>query len=67
MKNPMSDKTPDMRDAIESIFPGTKKAIEEHRCPMCKKPITTFRDQLSLKEYGISGMCQSCQDDVFGK
>jgi hypothetical protein len=25
-----------------------------------------FRDQLSAKEYTISGMCQACQDQVFG-
>lgn len=25
-----------------------------------------FRDKLSAKEYTISGMCQDCQDDVFG-
>lgn len=25
-----------------------------------------FRDELSAKEYTIGGMCQSCQDSVFG-
>jgi hypothetical protein len=25
-----------------------------------------FRDALSLKEYGISGLCMRCQDSVFG-
>ena len=25
-----------------------------------------WRDELSKKEYAISGMCQSCQDDFFG-
>lgn len=25
-----------------------------------------FRDLRSVKEYGISGMCQECQDSVFG-
>ena len=28
---------------------------------------TEFRDELSKKEYSISGLCQSCQDDVFGE
>ena len=27
---------------------------------------TSFRDDISRKEYAISAMCQSCQDDVFG-
>lgn len=29
------------------------------------KPTGEFKDSLSEKEYTISGMCQSCQDDVF--
>jgi hypothetical protein len=29
-------------------------------------PFTPFRDSLSNKEYTISGMCQACQDQVFG-
>lgn len=63
---PMSNKTPEMKAFIESLFPGTTQAISEHRCPVCKQPIGPFRDALSRKEYTISGMCQSCQDDVFG-
>lgn len=36
-------------------------------CPFCKTPINMndFRDQLSRKEYKISGLCQKCQDQVF--
>jgi len=26
----------------------------------------SFSDDLSRKEYAISGMCQKCQDDIFG-
>lgn len=39
-------------------------------CPTCDKafdPRSEFRDELSAKEFTISGMCQDCQDDVFGK
>lgn len=32
----------------------------------CGQPITEFRDALSKKEYTISGLCQSCQDKIFG-
>jgi len=28
---------------------------------------TSFRDDVSRKEYTISGLCQTCQDDVFGE
>lgn len=36
-------------------------------CPFCKKMVDTlsFKDALSLKEYAISGLCQTCQDEVF--
>ena len=32
----------------------------------CGKPIGEFRDETSQREYTISGMCQKCQDSVFG-
>ncbi len=38
-------------------------------CPFCKKQVKAedFRDPLSVKEYNISGLCQFCQDDFFGR
>ena len=62
---PMQNKTQEMRDAIESIFPGTAEAINQNKCPICRQPIGAFKDELSKKEYLISGMCQTCQDKVF--
>jgi len=35
-------------------------------CPQCSGNIIAFRDELSVKEYKISGLCQHCQDDFFG-
>lgn len=69
MSKPMDNKTPEMKDAIESIFPGTKQAIDECKCPMCKSKINVnrdFRDTLSQREYLISGLCQNCQDSIWG-
>lgn len=42
-------------------------AIEEGRCPFCKKLIESvpFKDDISRKEYEISGLCQECQDDIW--
>jgi len=42
--------------------------MERGLCPTCGKEINLaeFYDELSLKELSISGMCQSCQDSVFG-
>ena len=36
-------------------------------CPFCSTPVTMedFRDDLSRREFEISGMCQKCQDEVF--
>lgn len=38
-------------------------------CPFCKihNPVETILDQLSLKEFTISGLCQRCQDLVFSE
>ncbi len=36
-------------------------------CMTCGHPDIDFRDALSVKEYTISGMCQRCQDEVFGR
>lgn len=44
------------------------QAIAEGKCPLCAKLVdsTQFKDELSLKEFKISGMCRNCQDDMFG-
>ena len=37
-------------------------------CVFCKSDKTNredFKDELSWKEYNISGMCQTCQDGFF--
>tara|TARA_R110000824_G_scaffold180869_1_gene361400 strand:+ start:548 stop:778 length:231 start_codon:yes stop_codon:yes gene_type:complete len=41
-------------------------AVAEASCATCKGEASSFRDALSKKEYTISGMCQSCQDSIFG-
>lgn len=35
-------------------------------CPLCSAEVRELRDDLSLREFGISGLCQTCQDSVFG-
>ena len=44
------------------------EAVKNGNCPLCGTAINMddFRDSLSKKEYTISGMCQKCQDKVFG-
>jgi hypothetical protein len=43
--------------------------VKAGQCPICgrKVDVAAFRDALSLKEFGISGMCQACQDALFGE
>jgi len=42
------------------------KAEKAKICVFCKKEITGFKDAISIREYEISGLCQECQDSVFG-
>lgn len=42
---------------------------KDGECVTCGKSVdkSQFRDELSLREYKISFMCQKCQDGVFGE
>ena len=64
-----SKKSEEMERFIDSITPnllGRKGSIESRMCATCSKPVIKFKDKLSEKEYTISGMCQACQDSIFG-
>lgn len=41
------------------------QAILANLCVFCDNPNLNFIDDLSRREYKISGMCQSCQDNFF--
>lgn len=60
-------KTYTKKEFMETFFPEETKRQEQGLCPFCSHKIeeSEFRDPLSLKEYQISGLCQSCQDDFF--
>lgn len=49
-----------IRDAAVSTKCCAKKPFG------CGEPVEGFRDALSKREYAISGLCQRCQDAVFG-
>jgi hypothetical protein len=61
-------KKPNLDKPAFQAFPEAKDNIEKGICPTCGNPINEkdFKDQSSKNEYGISGMCQTCQDSVFG-
>jgi len=48
---------------------GFTKFVEEGRCPSCFEyvEVEKLRDPLSIREHEMSGMCQACQDSIFGK
>lgn len=53
---------------IKAGFEKEVKLIERFMCPICLEDIpllNAFKDELSKKEYHISGMCQECQDSIF--
>lgn len=57
--------------AIESLLTSVtgisrQEAFGKRICTFCKGPISEFKDTLSRQEYDISGLCQNCQDQVFG-
>ena len=63
-----SQKAEEVDYAITSIFGfDRKEQIKSKKCVFCSEEVEldSFKDELSLKEYHISGMCQSCQDRMF--
>ena len=64
----MIERDPTIQNFLENVFPEETARIKEGKCPFCGKIIDVdneFKDDLSRREYEISGMCQSCQDEFF--
>lgn len=55
------------KDIIKLLFPTGLERVENGRCPFCNASVewSEFRDELSKREFRISGMCQECQDKTF--
>ncbi len=60
----------DKKRPVDSIFPERREAMQDRKCipaPIgCGKVASHFKDDISAKEYRISGLCQNCQDSIFG-
>ena len=69
MANP-SKKSQAMTDFLEAQF-GRTTAIQDNVCvspPMgCGQTVSMedFEDEASRREYGISGLCMTCQRQIF--
>jgi len=65
-----NDKSNEIDAMLTSVFGVDRvKTISGGTCVSCDAEgiiATSFSDDISRKEYSISGLCQSCQDDVFG-
>ena len=64
-------KSPQMQNLLEvmsmDLFGRLRaKSLEGAICVCCGSKADQFADALSAKEYTISGMCQECQNSVFG-
>lgn len=61
-------KAPAIERLLEKVAKRTS-SIQTNKCvpaPIgCGQSITGFKDELSAREYRISGLCQNCQDAFF--
>lgn len=55
------------KEILKTLFPEQVERIERGVCSTCGGKIGEFIDNLSFKEYMISGMCQTCQDKTFSE
>ena len=53
---------------ISWLDPSIPEKVRKGWCafPGCGSVADRLRDELSAKEFFISGMCQHCQDSIFG-
>ena len=66
-----SDKSPELQSALDAIASTTfgrtrSEAIAKNICVQCGRYAIPFLDAVSIREYTISGLCQRCQDSIFG-
>ncbi len=57
-----TEKSPEISKVMQ-LLAGRGRVVGQ--CTTCENEDFELRDQLSEREYKISGMCQSCQDGVF--
>jgi len=55
-----------MKNQIQTFKEHIKELVSKQICALCGKQAVKFRNDVSIVEYSISGMCQECQDSVFG-
>jgi hypothetical protein len=54
------------KDGLAQMIYGFKRTSSSHCvCHNAPQSLDTFRDEISVKEFMISGLCQESQDSVF--
>ena len=64
-----SYKSPAINSFLNTLLPQGRdrvKLIHKDLCVTCLGHAKEFTNDLSKREYAISGRCQTCQDKVFG-
>ena len=58
-----------MSEFMQILFSKQLSRKKVGLCPFCGKKVNPaeFKDELSLREFGISGLCQECQDKFFAE
>lgn len=64
-----TQKAPEIDEVIKDVLGINRvESIKSDKC-VFGEPLhdaTEFRNEISRKEYRISGLCQECQDGIFG-
>jgi len=61
---------PDIQAVVDATSPsplGQARSEQLGVCAFCQATLGKFRNELSQREYKISGLCQKCQDSTFGQ
>ena len=63
------ERSKEMENVLNKMFPVERGLVDIGNCPLCGDAIdeNSFKDELSRKEFKISGMCQKCQDRIFAE
>lgn len=68
----LAKKSEGIRRALDFLAAGlygrpASQCIQEDVCVKCGQPAVEFADEVSKREFAISGLCQACQDVVFAE
>lgn len=68
MKREFTAANPEFQAALQRMHAEAQDNRAKGHCPQCHQAVTEddFRDLLSRREWKISGLCQKCQDGLWG-